>query len=130
MSKRDIEIKTKDGTARASLHAPGGAKAGVILYMDAFGPRPALDDMAERLSGQGYAVLVPDLFYRHAPYGPFDAKTAFSDERTANQIRSMIGATTQGMTQATRAHFLMRLRGRGSVGRSGPSAIAWAARGR
>jgi carboxymethylenebutenolidase len=116
MSKRDIEIKTKDSTARASLHAPGGAKAGVILYMDAFGLRPALDDMAERLSGQGYAVLVPDLFYRHAPYGPLDAKTAFSDERTANQIRSMIGATTQGMTQSDTSAFLDALAGQGVSG--------------
>ena len=73
--KRDIEIRTNDGVAKAGLfQAQGGgkAKAGVILYMDAFGPRPALDGMAERLASEGYAVLVPDLFYRNAPYGPFD----------------------------------------------------------
>ena len=28
----------------------------------------------------GYAVLVPDLFYRAGPYGPFDAQTGFADE--------------------------------------------------
>ena len=69
MTKGEIEIRTGDGVAGASLFGPTGG-AGVILYMDAFGPRPALDGMAQRLAGEGYAVLVPDLFYRRAPYGP------------------------------------------------------------
>ena len=53
--KRDIEIRTEDGVAKAGLFQTEGgrpAKAGVILYMDAFGPRPALDQMAERLAEQ------------------------------------------------------------------------------
>ena len=70
MAKQDIEITTADGTAHAGLfRAPNGATAGVILYMDAFGPRPALDGMAERLAALGYVVLVPDLFYREALTG-------------------------------------------------------------
>jgi carboxymethylenebutenolidase len=32
--------------------------------MDAFGVRPALDDMAARLASAGYVALLPDLFYR------------------------------------------------------------------
>src|SRR3954451_12030618 len=73
--KRELDIRTSDGTAKAAIFRPqaGPAKAAVILYMAAFGPRPTLDEMAERLAGQGYMVLVPDLFYRNAPYGPFDA---------------------------------------------------------
>lgn len=77
MTKHDLQIKTRDGVANAGLfHSANAspAKAGVILYQDAFGPRPALDGMAERLANEGYAVLVPDLFYRNAPYGPFDAR--------------------------------------------------------
>jgi carboxymethylenebutenolidase len=100
MMKRDVEIRTADGTARAAIfHPPGGAgNAGVLFYMDAFGPRPALDDMAERLAGQGYVVLLPDLLYRNAPYGPFDVKTAFGEERTRAALMELISSTTQEMT--------------------------------
>lgn len=107
--KKEIEIETGDGVARAGLFRPAAnvsARAGVVLYMDAFGPRPVLDGMAERLAGEGYAVLVPDLFYRDAPYGPFDAKTAFSVEATANQVRRLLAVTTQAMTMADSGAFL------------------------
>ena len=119
MAKRDIEIATADGTAGAGLFLPEtGAtpKAGVILYMDAFGPRPALGAMAERLSGEGYAVLVPDLFYRFGPYGPFDAKTAFEAPETAALIRKMIGETTQEMTERDTGAFLEALAAHGVDG--------------
>lgn len=99
MAKQEIEIKTQDGAAKARLFRPASpARAGVILYMDIFGPRPALDQMAERLAGHGYAVLVPDLFYRRAPYGPFDPKTAFGGERTKAELTALRNATTQDMT--------------------------------
>ncbi|MGE3304740.1 MAG: dienelactone hydrolase family protein [Rhizobiaceae bacterium] len=107
MRKRDINIRTEDGVCKAGLFTGVAApKAGVILYMDAFGPRRALDQMAERLAGAAYAVLVPDLFYRHGAYGPYDAKTAFASDSTAKEIKGMMAATTQAMTQADTAHFL------------------------
>ena len=119
MSKTEIEIETGDGVARAGLIRPSSAStgsAGVILYMDAFGPRRALDGMAQRLADEGYAVLVPDLFYRNAPYGAFDAKTAFSVEATAMQIRGMLSGTTQAMTQADSGAFLDALTTEGVIG--------------
>lgn len=105
-SKHDITIKTLDGVARASMFRIGQPKAGVILYMDAFGPRPALYDMASRLSGHGYAVLVPDLFYRNTPYGPFDAKTAFAEEKSKAALTALIGGTTQDMTARDSGAFI------------------------
>ncbi|TPK73402.1 dienelactone hydrolase family protein [Mesorhizobium sp. B2-4-17] len=119
MAKRNIEIKTGDGVARAGLFRSSAAsptKAGVILYQDAFGPRPALDDMAERLAGEGYAVLVPDLFYRNAPYGPFDAKTAFADEKTKAALMALVTGTTQEMTISDSAAFLDALAAEGATG--------------
>ncbi|PSJ63847.1 dienelactone hydrolase family protein [Pseudaminobacter soli (ex Li et al. 2025)] len=118
MAKKDIEIRTKDGAARAGLFG-AGAKAGVILYMDAFGPRPALDGMAERLAGEGYAVLVPDLFYRHAPYGPFDAATAFENEDSKKALMAILGSTTQEMTIRDSGAFIEALVSEGVTGSVG-----------
>jgi carboxymethylenebutenolidase len=39
----------------------------VLLYTDAFGVRPELEEMARELAGHGYYVLVPNLYYRHGP---------------------------------------------------------------
>ncbi|MEE1612910.1 dienelactone hydrolase family protein [Microvirga sp. CF3016] len=120
MAKQDISIRTEDGTARAGLFRPSHpTTAGVILYMDAFGPRPALDAMAERLADEGYAVLVPDLFYRFGDYGPFDARTAFSEEPTRTALRSMIDGTSQDMTCRDTATFLDALTQAGATGRIG-----------
>ncbi|MBL8584434.1 MAG: dienelactone hydrolase family protein [Rhizobiaceae bacterium] len=123
MSKRAIEIATADGKAAADLFSPGTKsarpetrQAGVILYMDAFGPRPALDEMAARMAAFGYHVLVPDLFYREAPYGPFDAKTAFANAETATALRSLIGRTTQEMTIRDSTAFLQALADQGATG--------------
>ncbi|WP_274917717.1 dienelactone hydrolase family protein [Streptomyces sp. WZ-12] len=61
-----IDLPTPDGTADAYLAHPddGAPHPGVLLYMDAFGLRPALEEMARRLAGQGYTVLVPNVLYR------------------------------------------------------------------
>ncbi|MDX8468014.1 dienelactone hydrolase family protein [Mesorhizobium sp. VK23B] len=117
MAKQEIGIETKDGRAKAGLFRPAGtARAGVILYMDAFGPRPVLDEMAERLAGDGYAVLVPDLFYRNAPYGPFDAKTAFTVEETKTKLMALVSGTTQDMTIHDSEAFLDALTAEGVDG--------------
>lgn len=119
--KRSLSIKTADGTCPANLFAPSTSATGasVIIYMDAFGPRPAMDDMAQRMASWGYAVLVPDLFYRFGSYGPFDAKTAFSDPETGAGIRKMIGETTQAMSIADTGAFLEALAGEGFAGKAG-----------
>jgi carboxymethylenebutenolidase len=121
MTKRTLSIATPDGTCPATLFAPDAAASGpaIILYMDAFGPRAALHAMAERLVGLGYAVLVPDLFYRYGVYGPFDAKTAFGDPATAKQLRAMLSETTQAMTASDTGAFLEALANEGFAGKVG-----------
>ena len=87
--------------------------------------------MAERLAGEGYAVLVPDLFYRNAPYGPFDAKTAFAVEKTKARADGAGRRHDTGDDHPRqRRPSSMRSPPKASPGRSASSAIAWAARGR
>ncbi len=110
MTIQSLNVATADGAAPAHLalpdHRADGPLSGVILYMDAFGPRRVLDVMAERIAAAGYAVLVPDLFYRFGAYGPFDPKTSFAHEASRNALMGMIGGTSQQMTVSDTAAFL------------------------
>lgn len=63
----DVEIATPDGAVDAYFAHPANGKApGVIMWPDIFGLRPAFREMADRLAGAGYAVLVVNPFYRDA----------------------------------------------------------------
>ncbi|MGW2412979.1 dienelactone hydrolase family protein [Streptomyces tubercidicus] len=61
-----LDIPTPDGVADAYLAHPddGTPHPGVLLYMDAFGLRPSLEEIARHLAGHGYTVLVPNVMYR------------------------------------------------------------------
>ena len=62
---RDVEIRTPDGAADAwFVHPESGRHPGVLIWPDIFGLRPAFKEMAGRLAGAGYAVLVVNPFYR------------------------------------------------------------------
>ncbi|MCB8821052.1 dienelactone hydrolase family protein [Microvirga rosea] len=122
--KRVIDIKTDDGIAPAAIfHSDDERRPstlpdrpGIVLYMDAFGPRPALDAIAQRLANHGYAVLLPDLFYRYGAYGPFDAKRAFTEEQTRPVLMGMIRGTSQEATRRDTAAFLRVLEQEGVKG--------------
>jgi carboxymethylenebutenolidase len=64
-----VQIPAADGTADGYLVRPEGAGPfpGVLLFMDAFGLRPRIADMAARIADRGYAVLAPNILYRGGP---------------------------------------------------------------
>lgn len=74
MSGSTIDIKTEDGTADAYLARPdsGEAEHAVLFLMDAFGLRPRIEQMADRIAARGYPVLAPNLFYRAGRAPLFD----------------------------------------------------------
>ena len=88
MPSEQTTIKTRDGQCPSHVMTPasGGPWPAIIFYMDAGGIRPAVVDMAQRLADAGYVVLLPDLFYRHGPYGPFVPKEVF-----AGDFRAILG---------------------------------------
>src|SRR4051794_22906519 len=65
MPAEQIDIATPDGVADAYLSRPDDERhPGVLLLMDAFGLRPQIEKMADRIAAHGFVVLAPNLFYR------------------------------------------------------------------
>lgn len=89
-----IEISAAEGTAEALVVRPStgtGPFPGVILYMDAFGLRPRIEEMAQHIADWGYVVLAPNVFYR---------------EGTAAELAPAMDMTTQdGRENAGKAAF-------------------------
>ncbi len=94
-----VDIATEDGTADAYLTHPadGGPHPAVLLYMDAFGLRPQLRGMADRLAGAGYTVLVPNVFYR-AGRAPVVDLPDFIDPRERPEIFQTLGPIMRDLT--------------------------------
>ena len=66
MTALTIEIPVPDGTAEAYVAGPEDSSApGVLFFMDAYGLRPQIADMLDRIAGWGYTVLAPNVFHRH-----------------------------------------------------------------
>ncbi|PXA91749.1 dienelactone hydrolase [Caulobacter sp. D4A] len=110
---KTLEIAAADGPCPAWLKTPQGQGPwpGVILYMDGPGIRPAVHEIAERLASNGYAVLLPDLFYRSGPYGPVDPKIVFTDPKLREAHReTLMAPATPARVMADTAAFLTFLR--------------------
>lgn len=84
---RDVEIGTADGTADAYFVAPAsGRHPGVLVWPDIRGLRPAFRQMADRLAGDGYAVLCVNPFYRWQKSPVVDAANDWSDPAVREKL--------------------------------------------
>jgi carboxymethylenebutenolidase len=103
----DVEIKTPDGTCDAYFaHPAKGRHPAVLIWPDIFGLRPAFKQMADRLAGSGYAVLVINPFYRiqKAPTSP--EHPDFNDPATRNKLVGQMGTLTVATAATDAAAFL------------------------
>lgn len=94
-----VDIPTPDGIADAYLTHPAepGPHPGVLLYMDAFGLRPHLRSMADRLAAAGYVVLVPNVVYR-AGRAPVVELPAFIDPAVRPELFASLRPAMQTLT--------------------------------
>jgi carboxymethylenebutenolidase len=111
LTRATVDVATPDGTADAYfVHPSGGQHQPVLVFMDAIGLRPRMQEMADRIAGSGYAVLVPNLFYRagRAPVVPGIVDRLQGEDRAAvfGEIRPLMLALTPEVAAADTAAYV------------------------
>jgi carboxymethylenebutenolidase len=98
VKESDVNVKTPDGVADCYfVHPASGAHAGVVVWPDILGLRPAFRQMGKRLAESGYSVLVVNPFYRQKKAPVVPAGASFADEATRNTVLPLakaLNATT------------------------------------
>lgn len=94
-----IDVPTPDGTADCYLARPdeGSPRGAVLFVFDAYGLRPRIEEMADRIAQHGYVVLAPNFFYRagRAPVMPMpDLSDPDERARFFQQIRPLLDSLT------------------------------------
>ncbi len=76
---QDVSVPTPDGSCDAAFfHPASGTHPGVLIWTDIFGLRPAFREFGRRLAADGYAVLVPNPFYRTGKAPIIDNVSSFN----------------------------------------------------
>jgi carboxymethylenebutenolidase len=109
MSSIPVSIPAHVGNADGHLFHGAQPGPAVIMYMDGVGLRPALFAMAERLAAEGYAVLLPNMYYRFGPAQPIDL------ERDRDRMMEMVATITPTSAVQDTVHFLDFLAARPEV---------------
>ena len=115
MPGEHIDIATPDGVADAYLSRPDDERhPGVLLLMDAFGLRPQIEHMADRIAAHGYVVLAPNLFYRAGRSPVVDLEgLADPDQRgkVIEKVMPLVGELTPERIDARRRRLPAGARG-------------------
>src|SRR5436190_18944054 len=118
VTESDVSVMTPDGTADCYfVHPASGAAAGVLVWPDIFGLRPAFRQSGKRLAEAGYSVLVVNPFYRtkRAPTAPEHAD--FEDPATRAALMALAGSLTPQTAVTDAQAFVAWLDGQPSVDR-------------
>jgi carboxymethylenebutenolidase len=114
-----IEIPAADGVADAYLARPDDEpRPGVLLIMDAFGLRPAVEKIADRIADDGYIVLAPNVFYRGGRSPILSAEEIEDRESAFAKIRPLMEELTPDKAAADGAAYLDALGDAGAQGRT------------
>ena len=97
-----IEIPAADGTTEAVVARPegDGPHPGVLLFMDAIGLRPRIEEMADRIASWGYVVLAPNTFYRSGTAAETTPTTDLRDPEERAAYGKVSGAYLAELTGA------------------------------
>jgi carboxymethylenebutenolidase len=116
-----VDVPAADGVADAFVSRPAGGcrHPGVVLYMDAFGIRAALEAHAERLAAHGYCVVVPNVFYRDGRSPVVENIEQLVGAEDRGPLFEVLGPKIKALTpkaaKADSAAWIAYLQGRGDV---------------
>lgn len=95
VSSADVSVSTPDGEADCYFtHPETGSHAGVIVWPDILGLRPAFRGMGDRLAASGYAVLVVNPYYRRARSPVVEEGASFRDQATRQKVMPLARSLT------------------------------------
>ncbi len=125
-----IEIQTSAGPAEAYVARPDDEQhPGVLLFMDAIGLRPRLEEMADRIASWGYVVLVPNVFHRDGTAAELAPRADLTQpgERDAFFAGAMprVGALTSDLAVPDIAAYVAALRALPGVASSGIGVVGY-----
>jgi carboxymethylenebutenolidase len=106
--EKDVEIKTPDGMADAALYYPEGQGKwpGVVVWPDVVSLRPVFREMGKRLAGEGYVVLVPNLYYRVKKAPVIDGGFNFANPEDRAKLGPLRASVTPEGTDKDAAAYL------------------------
>ncbi|WP_320064347.1 dienelactone hydrolase family protein [Micromonospora sp. RTGN7] len=122
-----VDVPVGDGVADAILARPDGDGPfpAVLFFMDVFGLRPRLIEMAERIASRGHVVLAPNLLHRAGRAPLFDL-SCLNDPaergRAVERIMPLVAALTPEVVAGDTAAYLDFLATRADVA-PGPVAV-------
>ena len=89
-----VTVTTSAGTADALLFTPQGSGKwpAVLVWSDLAGLRPAVADIGRRLAGEGYVVLMPNMFYRTARIDGSSAPAPLTPEQSRERSSAWMDA--------------------------------------
>lgn len=124
MIRRQFDLKTDDGVCDAFVSYPEehGRYPAVLFYMDGYGPRPYLYEMAEKLATRGYYVFLPNLLYQARRAPVIDAEFPITNEtlaRAREQLMAVFGKHDPDDNLRDTDHFMKFLDQQKQV-KSGP----------
>ena len=128
MHEKTVDVPTADGSMETFVVHPeeGEPFAPVVVYMDVWGLREELYDIARKIAVVGYYVMLPDLYYRlgrvrhqwRDPQGRMISMHNLDPERQA-QVRAPLQQLSDAMVVADSGALLDFIE-RGEPVRPGP----------